>query len=657
MIRPFIALKDTRTAIRPYAGVRAVKLVTVQIPVRGAMPGVVLMDPPASTRPATRPAATPRRPSPNEVDVTIFVKDVTRPSLVQQRDRAPAHDAARRPQHLPQGPDVRRADEGRPLRSPGRKRQLALAARARNFKDQGVDRVFPYSKMWVAQGRGHVAPGRAAGAWTSTTRPSPCRGLEMLQAAISLPLRPTSSARPRKSINVGHHGVSRAGGPAPGRARGVKDEAQRAGVRAPRRAGVRRAVRAHPAGRRRPGRPAARDPRNLSRFMDHELSEEQRLARASPRRRAHQADPEDLLARLTPEEAERKRRQMPEPRPHERDRRRDRDAQADARARAARIAGSARTSATPRARASSGCSTRCSCEASYAGGRLEVLLPPARVPRRAHRRARPLRPRERERRALPEQRDGQGRRRLRGALELLRPADRRHPRRDRPRRPRDARARDARARAVLRHGDRRQGRGDPLPATAGNAPPRHRRRCLPSMQAKLGLSGGDEPPRVSGGRAHRVSLPQPRRSPVARSSRAPTPTGGGRPGVPPGPTGAWPRDWSRMLVRVRADVERICDFLEALARHPRGLQKYHEEAVRTVHDSWIDREGEQSLRRWVRSECARIWPHASRPSSQEKAAPAPTSTPSKSSSGGWSRTAASASSTRPPTPASRPRPR
>ena len=35
----------------------------------------------------------------------------------------------------------------------------------------------------------------------------------------------------------------------------------------------------------------------------------------------------------------------------------------------------------------------------------------------------------------------------------------------------------------------------------------------------------------------------------------------------------------------------------------------HEEAVRTVHDSWIDREGEQSLRRWVRSECARIWPH------------------------------------------------
>jgi hypothetical protein len=69
------------------------------------------------------------------------------------------------------------------------------------------------------------------------------------------------------------------------------------------------------------------------------------------------------------------------------------------------------------------------------------------------------------------------------------------------------------------------------------------------------------------------------------------------------------RDWNKMISRVKADVERICNFLEALAKHPRGLQKYHEEAVRTVHDSWIDREGEQSLRRWVRSECARIWPH------------------------------------------------
>ena len=37
------------------------------------------------------------------------------------------------------------------------------------------------------------------------------------------------------------------------------------------------------------------------------------------------------------------------------------------------------------------------------------------------------------------------------------------------------------------------------------------------------------------------------------------------------------------------------NFLEALAKHPRGLQKYHEEAIRTVHDSWIDREGDAVL--------------------------------------------------------------
>jgi hypothetical protein len=63
-----------------------------------------------------------------------------------------------------------------------------------------------------------------------------------------------------------------------------------------------------------------------------------------------------------------------------------------------------------------------------------------------------------------------------------------------------------------------------------------------------------------------------------------------------------------MIQRIKSDVDRICNFLDALAKHPRGLQKYHEEAIRTVHDSWLDSEGEQSLRRWARSECARIWP-------------------------------------------------
>jgi hypothetical protein len=139
---------------------------------------------------------------------------------------------------------------------------------------------------------------------------------------------------------------------------------------------------------------------------------------------------------------------------------------------------------------------------------------------------------------------------------------------------------------------------------------------LGQVKAKLGL-GSDE---SNGGQAPQASLGAFPTSGAAVPMAAPKAPGQTQPGAPAaapakgtpsradgqsGPT----RDWSKMLARVRADVERICDFLEALAKHPRGLQKYHEEAVRTVHDSWIDREGEQSLRRWVRSECARIWPH------------------------------------------------
>jgi hypothetical protein len=51
---------------------------------------------------------------------------------------------------------------------------------------------------------------------------------------------------------------------------------------------------------------------NLSRFMDHELSESSARPRARADERIKQIR-RDLLARLTPEEAERKRRQMPSP--------------------------------------------------------------------------------------------------------------------------------------------------------------------------------------------------------------------------------------------------------------------------------------------------------------------------------------------------------
>ncbi|MFO0652572.1 MAG: hypothetical protein U0326_40530 [Polyangiales bacterium] len=79
MIRPYIALKDTRSGNRPYAGVRAVKLVTVMIPVRGAMPGVVLMDLPGIDAPSDKARRDTEEALANEVDITIFVKDVTRP--------------------------------------------------------------------------------------------------------------------------------------------------------------------------------------------------------------------------------------------------------------------------------------------------------------------------------------------------------------------------------------------------------------------------------------------------------------------------------------------------------------------------------------------------------------------------------------------------
>jgi len=135
------------------------------------------------------------------------------------------------------------------------------------------------------------------------------------------------------------------------------------------------------------------------------------------------------------------------------------------------------------------------------------------------------------------------------------------------------------------------------------------------VKAKLGLGSEEKaeaaPQPALGGfptTGAAVPMAAPRMPSTAQAQK---PAGAKPEGGPPsGSTSNGPaRDWSKMIVRVKADVERICDFLEALAKHPRGLQKYHEEAVRTVHDSWIDREGEQSLRRWVRSECARIWPH------------------------------------------------
>jgi len=68
-IRPFIALKDTKNGNRPYPGVRAVKLVTVVIPVEGAMPGVVLMDLPGIDAPSDKARRDTEDALTNEVEI------------------------------------------------------------------------------------------------------------------------------------------------------------------------------------------------------------------------------------------------------------------------------------------------------------------------------------------------------------------------------------------------------------------------------------------------------------------------------------------------------------------------------------------------------------------------------------------------------------
>src|SRR5262249_38713497 len=82
-IRPDIALKGTKNGKPPHPRVRAVKMVTVILPVRGAMPGVVLMDLPGIDAPSDKARRDTEEALTNEVDVTIFVKDITRPSLVR----------------------------------------------------------------------------------------------------------------------------------------------------------------------------------------------------------------------------------------------------------------------------------------------------------------------------------------------------------------------------------------------------------------------------------------------------------------------------------------------------------------------------------------------------------------------------------------------
>lgn len=605
-IRPFIALKDTRNGNRPYPGVRAVKLVTVTIPVEGAMPGVELMDLPGIDAPSDKARRDTEEALTSEVDVTIFVKDITRPSLVRaELDLLRTAQSADRSISLKDRMFVvlTKVDL---FDHPDENGNWHWALAARNFKEHGVDRIFPYSKVWVHQGveEGHPVA-RQVMDFFSATRP--VNGLDQLKESIERYLSTDVEALDRKVMS----GVAAEFAELEAQLRGslvsVKDglsdqEFERRSEQ------VFDLLFEHVQAGEDPVGLLPEIRTRLSGFMDHEMSEPQRLARAQRADARIKQIREDLLRRLTPEEAEAKRRQMPSPglmnetavEIEMRKQMRERVA--------ARIAGLGEDFRNTARESVERMLSEMFVKASYEGGRLEVLLPPplsgvapaagpadsliARIDalgRAGHVSESVVRYQNNEMAKADVAFEVLSRYFARQIVDILDATD-----------PGD---RDIREREMsgleqffgMGIADKaQQGAAPASPSGASSS------GMLGQVKAKLGFGGEERQEQASSfGFPTAGAAVVPARS--APEPAAPQPT------APPQPGPS--RDWSRMIARVRTDVERICNFLEALAKHPRGLQKYHEEAVRTVHDSWIDREGEQSLRRWVRSECARIWPH------------------------------------------------
>lgn len=622
-IRPYIALKDTKHGNRPYPGVRAVKLVTVMIPVEGAMPGVELMDLPGIDAPSDKARRDTEEALTNEVDITIFVKDITRPSLVRNEV-----ELLRMAQSADRSISLKdrifvvltkvdlfdHADENGNW-------HWSLAAR--NFSEQGVDRIFPYSKVWVHQGvdMNHPVAKQLRDFYGST---QPVHGLEKLKEAIERYLSTDLEALDRKVMN----GVSTEFGELEALLRGVlvsvKDGLSD-------REFERRAEQVfdlhfeHIQAGEDPVGLLPEIRKGLSAFMDFEMNEPQRLARAKRADARITQIREDLLARLTPEEAEAKRRQMPSPglmnetavEIEMRKQMRERVA--------ARIAGLGEDFRNTARESVERMLTEMFVKASYEGGRLEVLLPRGKtlidridaLGRSGHVSESVVRYQNNEMAKADVAFEVLSRYFARQIVDILDATD-----------PGDREMREREMAGLEQFfgmgiADKAQNPAGAGASQAGAA------GMLGSVKAKLGFGAEEKgegqqgmqgAPSLGGFPAAGQALPFPSARPAgAQVGGTAQPQQGQAPQQ--GAQGAQvqqaqqaqqqggARDWSKMLARVRADVDRICNFLEALAKHPRGLQKYHEEAVRTVHDSWIDREGEQSLRRWVRSECARIWPH------------------------------------------------
>jgi hypothetical protein len=598
-IRPYIALKDTLHGNKPYPGVRAVKQVTVTIPVAAAMPGVVLMDLPGIDAPSDKARRDTEEALTNEVDVTIFVKDITRPSLVRNEiELLRTAQSADRSISLKDRMFVvlTKADLFDHADENG---NWHWALATRNFKEQGVDRIYPYSKMWVHQGpdSAHPVSRQLMDFYGSTV---PVHGLEKLQGAIERYLSTDVEALDRKVTDQ----VTAEFGELEQQLRGAL-------------VSVKDALSDREFDRRAEQEfdklfehvQAGEDPigllpeirKRLSAFMDWEMSEQQRMSRATKADERIKQIKDDLLARLTPEEAEAKRRQMPSPglmnetavEIEMRKQMRERVA--------ARIAGLGEDFRNTARESVERMLGEMFVKANYEGGRLEILLPPGRslveridaLGRSGHVSESVVRYQNNEMAKADVAFEVLSRYFARQIIDILDATD-----------PGDREMREKEMRGLeqffgMTIADKAQQR------TAG---------VLEQVRSKVGLGAKEEQPQLpattsfpSGGAASFPVQPAAvmKRPEAAKDNGSDSPKD--KPEASDYPPGQ--RDWSKMLTRVKADVERICNFLESLAKHPRGLQKYHEEAVRTVHDSWIDREGEQSLRRWVRSECSRIWPH------------------------------------------------
>ncbi len=596
-IRPFIALKDTKNGNRPYPGVRAVRIVTVTIPVEGAMPGVELMDLPGIDAPSDKARRDTEEALTNDVDVTIFVKDVTRPSLVRNEVEL---------LRMAQTSDRSISLKDRIFvvltkidlfDHPDENGNWHWSLAARNFREQGVDRIFPYSKVWAHQGvdTQHPVARQLMDFFSATV---PVDGLDKLKEAVERYLSTDVEALDRKVTGT----INSEFGEVEALLRGVlvtvKDGLSD-------REFERRAE--HVFDQHYEHIQSGEDPigllpeirKRLSSFMDFEMSDTQRSARAARADARIDQIRADLLARLSPEEAEAKRRQMPSPglmnetavEIEMRKQMRERVA--------SRIAGLGEDFRNTARESVERMLHEMFVEANFEGGRMEVLLPGGKglieridaLGRSGHVSESVVRYQNNEMAKADVAFEVLSRYFARQIVDILDATD-----------PGDRDMREREMRGLEQFFG--MGIADKAQASTTSGVT----NVVGTVKAKLGFGEqepaqpGQEKPSIGGFPTAGAAMP------VAKSTGTQALAAGSTAAKPTQPP-ATGRDWTKMLQRVRTDVDRICDFLEALAKHPRGLQKYHEEAVRTVHDSWLDREGEQSLRRWVRSECAGIWPH------------------------------------------------